>query len=343
MYGKRELTIQNIRQLVSSYDLLSYYCEPFKEVNIRFCSELRNDKFPTCSVQAFKGKLFYKDFATGDSFDDIGYIQHKYNLNFKEALALINRDFKLGLASIEMEGMPTMQFFGVPDKTVDVNELVKESAKIKVQVRKWTQQDKDYWNGKYDFTSKQLEFYRIFPIKFFWMNDRLYSCKQNSYGYYLGKRDDIARWKIYQPLADKKIKWFSNIGKQDVQGYEQLPDKGEKLYITSSLKDVIVLRKLGLFAVAPSAESAPLDDEVLKELKQRFDHIVIFYDNDEAGIKASSKHSKLYEAEEICIPHKYLSQKIKDPSDFVEEYNYEMLKKIIEDEHIRNGRHSRST
>ena len=87
-----------------------------------FCSELRRDKSPTCSVRAFDGKLFYKDFSTGESYDALGYIQQKYGIKFRKALAFINRDFSLGFVSWDLEdaGMPTMQFFGIPDKTVDM-------------------------------------------------------------------------------------------------------------------------------------------------------------------------------------------------------------------------------
>ena len=330
MYGKRELTLANIRSRVNDLDLFTYYCTPFKQINTMFCSELRQDKSPTCSIQAYEGRLFYEDFSTGDSFDDIGYIQHKYGISFRKALAYINRDFSLGFVSSDMENveMPTMQFFGVPDKTVDINEFVKESATIKVQVRTWTEEDAKYWRDKYEFTSKQLEYFHVFPLRYFWINGKLYRCKNNTYGYYLGSRDGLEKWKIYQPLASKDIKWFSNISKADVQGYTQLPETGDVLYITSSLKDVITLRKLGLYAIAPSAESTVIPEDIISELKSRFKQLIIFYDNDEPGIKASNKHAKLYGAKELFIPP-FLG--VKDPSDFVEKYNYEELLKVVKD------------
>tara|TARA_R100000908_G_C3720199_1_gene123274 strand:- start:461 stop:949 length:489 start_codon:yes stop_codon:yes gene_type:complete len=160
----------------------------------------------------------------------------------------------------------------------------------------------------------------------------MYSCKKNSYGYYLGNRQGIARWKIYQPLQPRESKWFSNINREDVQGVTQLPETGDTLYITSSLKDIIVLRKLGLSAVAPSAETTIIPEDIIAELKSRFKKLVIFYDNDNPGIVASNKHSKIYEASEVCIPFKYLSEGIKDPSDFVEEYGYEKLLNVIKTE-----------
>jgi len=326
MYGKRELTMENIRLKVNSYDLFKYYCPPFKEINIRFCSELRQDKFPTCSIQAFNDRLFYKDFATGESFDDLGYMQHKFNIDFRTSLAYINRDFDLGLAGQDIQGVPTMQFFGVPDQTVDIGSYIKESAVIAVQRRAWDLNDKAYWKDKYEFTVDQLDYFRVFPLKFFWINGKVYSCKKNTYGYFMGVKDGVEKWKIYQPLGPKEKKWFSNIDKYDVQGYDQLPDSGDVLYITSSMKDVITLRKLGFYAVAPSAESTIIPDEIIEELRSRFPRLIIFYDNDEPGIRASDKHSKLYLSEEMCIP---TTAGVKDPSDFVDRYSYDELLKLM--------------
>ena len=38
-------------------------------------------------------------------------------------------------------------------------------------------------------------------------------------------------FKIYRPLADKYTKWRNNLTDYDIQGYEQLPQKGDILFI----------------------------------------------------------------------------------------------------------------
>ena len=133
-------------------------------------------------------------------------------------------------------------------------------------------------------------------------------------------------------MQPRESKWFSNINREDVQGITQLPETGDTLYITSSLKDIIVLRKLGLNAIAPSAETTIIPEDIITMLKTRFKKLVIFYDNDNPGIIASNKHSKIYEASEIFVPFKYISEDIKDPSDFVEKYSYEELLDVIKNE-----------
>lgn len=330
MYGKRELSIQNIRQLVTGLDVFRYYCAPFEELSKPFRSELREDKSPTCSIACFNGKFIYKDFATGETYDEVSYLQRKYSLSFIKALAIINRDFNLDLAtSVQPNAQPTMLYFGVPDKSIDVEKLEKEGTDIKVKIRAWNPvTDKAYWKDKYQFTSKQLDFFKVFPISYFWVNERMYSCKGNSYAYYLGKEGDRQIWKIYQPLEDRTKKWFTNATKYDIQGDKQLPETGDQLYITSSHKDIIALRKIGKFAVAPSSESTPLDEDKIVEYKERFKKLTIFYDNDEPGIVAANKHCELYGCNSICIP---ILSGLKDPSDYVEKHGYEKLREIVDE------------
>jgi hypothetical protein len=330
MYGKRELSIQNIRGLVTGLDVFRYYCTPFKELNRPFCSELREDKNPTCSIACFSGKFIYKDFANGDTFDEVSYLQHKYSLSYIETLAIINRDFNLDLATnVQPNAQPTMLYFGVSDKSIDVEKLEKESTYIKVKIRAWNPvSDKAYWKERYGFTSSQLDYFRVVPISYFWINERMYSCKGNSYAYYLGKEGDRDIWKIYQPLEVRTRKWFTNASKYQIQGDEQLPETAEQLYITSSLKDIITLRKLGKFAVAPSSESTPLDKEKIEEYKRRFKKLTIFYDNDKAGIASASKHCELYNCNSMVVP---VESEITDPSDYVEKYGYDKLREIIDE------------
>ena len=327
MYGRREVSIANIRANVSSYDIFKYYCTPMKKVGVMFCSELRADNTPSCKVFAGENGLWYKDFTTGDSYDDISYLRAKFDLSFYEALSFINRDFDLGFQGEEVSNQPSMAFFGVPDKTVDVNAYVKPSAVIKVKLRDWNGiSDKEYWKDKYEFSVDHLTTYEVYPLKFFWINSRMYSCKDNTYGYYFGVKEGVQKWKIYQPLEDKEKKWFSNVDKSFIQGIKLLPETGKVLYITSSLKDVMALAKLGLYAIAPSAESTILDSNTIEELHNRFEKLIILYDNDEPGIKASAKHKELYRADEMRVP---ISSGTKDPSDFAEKHGYNELLKLF--------------
>ena len=56
--------------------------------------------------------------------------------------------------------------------------------------------------------------------------------------------------KIYQPYSN--FKWLSNTSASDLQGLSQLPDRGDTLVITKSLKDVMCLDIWDIPAIAPS-------------------------------------------------------------------------------------------
>ena len=78
---------------VSEYQIFKYYCKNFIDVNKLFCSDLRFDKTPSCSIKAFPKGLYYKDFGTGEYHDCFSYVQRymkvKFNedLNFQKTLA----------------------------------------------------------------------------------------------------------------------------------------------------------------------------------------------------------------------------------------------------------------
>ena len=81
------LSIETVLSKIREIDIFSYYCTSFKELGVKFCSELREDSTPSVSIIEWKGKLLYKDFGHPDhTFDCFRYIMHSYNCNFYEAL-----------------------------------------------------------------------------------------------------------------------------------------------------------------------------------------------------------------------------------------------------------------
>ncbi len=125
---------------------------------------------------------------------------------------------------------------------------------------------------------------------------------------------------------------MSNTKKTDIQGYSQLPDKGNKLIITSSLKDVMCLYVAGYNAIALQSEIQMPDEKLISELTNRFNRIEILYDNDfdninNPGQTMAKKICDLYGFVNKCIPEEFKS---KDPSDLIENTgNLTKLKTIL--------------
>lgn len=69
-------------------------------------------------------------------------------------------------------------------------------------------------------------------------------------------------------------------------------DGGSNLVITKSLKDVMCLYEYGITAIAPCSENLFVTDSQYQRLKNKYNNIFVFYDNDEAGIKGMIKAKK---------------------------------------------------
>jgi hypothetical protein len=317
---RKPLSKANVLEKVNQFDIFSCYCTPFKQLYRPFKSELRSDKRPTCSICKVGDKLIYRDFAESGTKDCFNYIMEKYSVSFLQALEMINQDFNLKLLSnIKLHGSRQVN----PKKTsFNINDIPEMIIDIRVCLRKWTEADKDYWFGKYDITSKTLSKFGVYPLQGFFINNIYTRCGSNVYGYYFGKLPDAREaWKIYQPFADKELKWRSNCPEEIIQGWGQLPEEGEHLIITKSLKDVMTLYQIGIPAIAPQAESNNIAKDIIQDLRTRFKKITILYDNDEPGIKAATRIAEMHE-----LPTIYMPEGTKDASDFVELYGADALK-----------------
>ena len=127
---------------------------------------------------------------------------------------------------------------------------------------------------------------------------------------------------------------FHYVFRRYLQGLEQLPESGELLIITKSLKDVMVLYKYGYTSVAPQSENATIPKPLMEDLKKRFKHIIVFFDYDNGGIKGAEALCKRYNLNKVFISKHYLDiYSIKDISDFAKEMSkqktIELLKELF--------------
>ncbi len=324
-YGNRPITKENILRTINEYDILKYYCIPFKKIGEAFCSELRKDRRPTCYIFEHNNRLLYKDFGSKDALDCFSYVQKKYSLTFLECLRVIVNDFRLNLGYEDNKTLPTLLTIGQHFTGIDVNQFKRKPTVVKVTIRKWNNIDKEYWNSNYGLSVKDL--YNIYPLERFWMNDSCIQAQKACYGYYFGlNSNSIHQWKIYQPYLSKEGKWFSNCEKGHLQGYDLLNWFDEKLIITKSYKDVLILKKMGYNAVAPHGEGHHIEPEIINNLKKKFNSIVIIYDNDEPGIEASTALSQTHGLYNIILPE----FDGKDIADYVKNKGYTETRRLLE-------------
>lgn len=319
------LSKDNLLIKVSEYQIFKYFCRNFKELDTKFCSDLREDRSPTVSISLIGQRLLYKDFGYPDhTFDCFSYVAHKYNLDFYGALIHIDSCFGLGLRNgVRVKGL-------VPQMAEPILREKKRSE-IQVRVRDWNTKDAAYWSQFY-ISKKLLRIFDVQPITHYWINEQRISCNSISYRY----RFDCG-YKIYRPL-ESDFKWSSNVGVECLQGYRQLPQHGETLFLTSSLKDIMCLAVLGYPSIALQSEMLVPREETIREAQARFKEVIVLYDNDfdkssNPGQTMAKKICSTYGLDNLVIPSHYCS---KDISDLIKDHGLEIAKDVITRKENRN-------
>lgn len=332
MYGfGEELTKENILSKVSSYEIFKHYSDNFKEVNKHFISDFRKEENPSCCIAQIKGDLLYTDFGTGQSYRSIAFVMAKLGVSYPEALQQINTDFQLGLGYI-LDFKPdriVIPKMGTTPKFQD-----KGFSILKKKKRPFTKRDLEYWNSFY-WTEWMLTEAKTESISHYWINGNMWVVKSDelafSYEYYWHNSHQMR--KLYFPEREK-FKWFSNVDNTIVQLVDVMPKLGDTLFITSSKKDAGIFWRMQLdkmfgdsviHGVAPNNEGGfPVENWFLK-VQNRYKKIVLWYNNDEAGISNAKKYSELYH-----IPYFYTPAGTpKDPSDFSKKYGIEEFYKLV--------------
>lgn len=298
------------KEFLLQYNTQETYLQYYLNLPVKkglYHSPFREDIVPSCGFYKNKsGDILFKDFNGSFCGDFIEVVKTKFNASFKEALSIIAKDFEL------IDGHNTK-------KTIQISETFKfeNDTKIQVTIQPFSKEELDWWNA-YGIQLTTLNVFRVYSCRNIFLNGELWKCSTEKcpiYGYYFGHNDkNNELWKCYFPTL-KKYRFICN--SNVLQGRMQLPRKGDLLVITKSLKDIMCLYSFGITAVAPNSESTFITQNQLLKLKDRFKHIVVFYDNDIAGIKNMNKIKKEFKLPCFYIPRSY---EAKDISDFFKKY-----------------------
>jgi len=333
------LTVENIYKETDSYNIFRFYSKGFVEVGQMFKSDFRDDKNASCCVKYYHGDLLYTDFgdvpnevSQRGSYRAIQFVMRLFRISFVEALNKINIDMGLGLAgqNVIKKYKPLKNNIEPTDDMITV---------LSVKKIPFSSKDLDYWNSFY-WAEEMLKRANIHAISHFWINNykfnnRLFDVSNRlaySFDYYWSK--DVFRRKLYFPES-KDYRFVSNIDDTIVQGWDLLPKEGgDILFITKGFKDIGIFWRLGYNAVAPNNEKTFIPEKVYRKLKERWKTIIIWFDNDETGIKGAKYFSKKYNIPYFNIP---INCEDKDPSDFAKynglrEFNY-----LLKENLLKNG------
>jgi 5S rRNA maturation endonuclease (ribonuclease M5) len=236
------------------------------------------------------------------------------NLDFPTCLQRINVDLnlKLGTSNALPIGEITKQIYIPKGENNGIPRL------IQFKPQHYTEADLAYW-AQYGIPKWQLELYNVFSAKYVFLDHKLLLRATLRDPIYCYKFPKTKRVKVYRPLVKNKahIKWLSNVTSDDLQGEEQLIE-GDRLIITKSMKDVMVLGMLNFPAIAPQAEGTRNQYDKILEIANQFQQVTILFDYDPTGIKGAEDLQNYLRNAGISVQVVYIKEEgIKDISDFV--------------------------
>jgi hypothetical protein len=278
--NSKTITKELLLNKLTDIEIYKMYLPKDTEMSGISHSPFRDDLKPSFGFFVGKsGELCFNDFVLG-SGDCIKFVMLKFGLSFFEALSKIALDAGLESEFIIKNTFKTNVNSSNSFKTRE--EIIKDlnTKALSKTSREWTIVDLAFWS-KFGITKKTLEDYRVSPVSYLHigLDKKIIKADQLSYCY-TEYKDGKETFKIYQP-SNKQYKWLNNHNSSTWQGWDQLPQTGKKLIITKSLKDVMAIKDvMGIPAVSLQTESSLPKEQVIDELKKRFDTIFVLYDND---------------------------------------------------------------
>lgn len=296
-----------------------------------FLNPFYQDKKASCNVYydrrsgVYKLKDFGNDDFSGDCFALIGKLHGldcKQPKEFIEIMAIIDRDLHLGLMDGFTHEIPTSPKLMVTEST-----SVQKAKRIRpytVVQRAFTAAELAYWN-EYGITPDILKRFKVASLlKFSSENSEgkpfsfSSATKEPIYGY-TGKQ----HIKIYRPFSDIRFLYAGDFGDNYCFGLEQLPSKGDLLFITGGEKDTMSLTAHGFHAICFNSETAAIPTGIVRKLSYRFKHIILLFDVDKTGLNSSAKQEqnlKEYGVKRLLLPLTGTKEE-KDISDYFKSGN----------------------
>jgi hypothetical protein len=286
---------------------------PF-QVGGNFLNPLYPDKNASCNVffdrrnDCYRLKDFGNEDYSGDCFFFVGKLSGldcNRPSEFVLILEKINNDLLLGLIDSRSfkAGESHSQKHLVPNQVSPPASPAPHSKNRKYNViRKNFSKQELIWWAQYGITEKLLLSFHTVSLSRFDSENRegkpfyfLSSDKEPLYGY-VGKQ----HIKIYRPFSEIRFVQAGNIPEHYCFGLEQLPAKGDLLFITGGEKDVMALAAHGFHAVCFNSETSIIQNGIIHKLSYRFKHIVLLFDVDKTGLESSEKQATNLASYGVC-------------------------------------------
>ena len=281
-------------------NVFQHYMSTTFRVGKNFINPFYNDNNASCNIYLDKRSDCYrlKDFGNseydGDCFAIVGKVIGKDCSKPKDFIDIINAI--IGDLNLPISNNST--YIKTPQNKIYQNKTPQMPLQNENTNRPFTISQKPfskhellYWY-KYGITANALKKYNVISLdKFSSVNKEgkpytITSTEKEPIFGYVHKKNI----KIYRPFSPK-IR-FLHGGEREINycfGLEQLPSKGDILFVTGGEKDVLSLTSRDLNAICFNSETSNISSEIMKKLSYIFKHIVILFDMDKTGLESSLK------------------------------------------------------
>lgn len=319
------------KKLISSDEILEMtnggwdiFCKEIGKfpVGRSFKHPLKEDRKISGSIVKRGNLWFLCDFAgTFKTMTAIKFIELKYKTDFKGAISRICKELSINEDNKEYQPDPDIQ---------KEPKLPTEYVHISFSTSKFDKKHAEYWNS-YHLSEDYLKKYNVFRVKDLFINRRRIALKSNelTYAYWA---DDIQSTKILRVGAGDSNKWRTNVP-NDYIWYENLYEGCDKLIISKSVKDALVLTLFNICSVATQNESAKILSSNIQRLSSKSKELIINYGSDYQGKEESWKITKKFGIKHYNTPDELLKFGVNDVAEMAK-YDINLLEKHLKQKKI---------
>lgn len=296
-----------------------------------FRNPLYDDHKASCNIyfdvklQCYRMKDFGNDFYSGDCFWFAAMMLGlDVRTEFPKVLASIIRDLQLNLSIDDKQTPaphPMRKYKNLHNEKKNKGMTGTDNDKkwYKYYEQVFQASELSYWL-KYGITTKTLQRYNVKSL----VRYEALSNQGKTYTLLSSQDEPIFCYmmgdfvKVYRPFSKLRFVYGGEKQEDYIFGFEQLPNKGDMLFITGGEKDVLSLSAHHFHAICFNSETATIPENVIESLQLRFRHIIILYDTDETGVREAQRQVdqlSQYNVLTLLLPLQGIKSE-KDISDF---------------------------
>ena len=276
-----------------------------------FRNPLYEDRRASCNIyfdtrsKCYRMKDFGNEMYSGDCFWFAAAIQGlDMQRDFMRVLKMIINDLQLNIPLPYHDwSEKSKSNANIPPKPpISVNASKQAGSKKWFRIAEQSYKDNELgFRARYGLGTKTLQRFQVKSIARF----ESVSNQGKAYTIHSSSEEPMFCYsmrnfvKVYRPFSKMRFLYGGEKAEDYVFGFEQLPNKGDILFITGGEKDVLSLSAHHFNAICFNSETAQIPESIIESLLLRFRHIILLYDTDETGLREAERQTEVLSAYKV--------------------------------------------